>query len=245
MSQEFFSLEHMENISEKQIQKQLFALADENYKIFQQKLMPSVAPDSVIGIRTPELRRFAAKFAKTEESALFMSHFPHFYYEENNLHAFLIEKITDFERTIEELNRFLPYVDNWATCDMTSPKIFSGNKEKLLPVIQNWISSDHTYMVRFGIVMLMKHYLDDAFSIEHLQMISNIHSEEYYIEMAQAWYFAEALVKQYDHALPYLQKGLLSPFVHSKTISKACDSFRIEQDKKAFLKTLRLKNTND
>ena len=233
----------MENTNEKQIQKQLFALADENYKIFQQKLMPSVDPDVVIGIRTSDLRNFAKKLAKTEEVALFMAHLPHTYYEENNLHAFLIEKITDFERTIEELNRFLPYVDNWATCDMTSPKIFFRNKENLLPVIQNWISSKHTYMVRFGIVMLMKHYLDEAFSPEHLQIVSNIHSEEYYIEMAQAWYFAEALVKQYDYALPYLQKGLLSPFVHNKTISKACDSFRIDQDKKAFLKTLRLKNS--
>ena len=233
----------MKNTNEKQIQKQLFALADEDYKIFQQKLMPSVDPNTVIGIRTPELRRFAAKFAKTEEASLFMAHLPHIYYEENNLHAFLIEKITDFERTVEELNRFLPYVDNWATCDMMSPKIFSVNKEKLLPVIQNWISSKHTYMIRFGIVMLMKHYLDEEFSLEHLQIVSNIRSDEYYIEMAQAWYFAEALVKQYDLSLPYLQKGLLSPFVHNKTISKACDSFRINQDKKAFLKTLRLKNS--
>ena len=233
----------MENTNEKQIQKQLFALADENYKIFQQKLMPSVDPDVVIGIRTSDLRNFAKKLAKTEEVALFMAHLPHTYYEENNLHAFLIEKITDFERTIEELNRFLPYVDNWATCDMMSPKIFSVNKEKLLPVIQNWISSKHTYMIRFGVVMLMKHYLDEEFSPEHLQIVSNIRSDEYYIEMAQAWYFAEALVKQYDLSLPYLQKGLLSPFVHNKTISKACDSFRISQDKKAFLKTLRLKNS--
>ena len=233
----------MKNTNEKQIQKQLFALADEDYKIFQQKLMPSVDPHTVIGIRTPELRRFAAKFAKTEEASLFIAHLPHIYYEENNLHAFLIEKITDFERTVEELNRFLPYVDNWATCDMMSPKIFSVNKEKLLPVIQNWISSKHTYMIRFGVVMLMKHYLDEEFSPEHLQIVSNIRSDEYYIEMAQAWYFAEALVKQYDLSLPYLQKGLLSPFVHNKTISKACDSFRINQDKKALLKTLRLKNS--
>ena len=243
MSQEVFSLEHMEHTNEKQIQKQLFSLADENYKIFQQKLIPSVNPDTVIGIRTPELRRFAAKFAKTEEAALLRAHLPHIYYEENNLHAFLIEKITDFDRTVEELNRFLPYVDNWATCDMMSPKIFSANKENLFPMIQYWISSKHTYMIRFGIVMLMKHYLDDMFAPRHLQIVSNIQSDEYYIEMAQAWYFAEALVKQYDHALPYLQKGLLTSFVHNKTISKACDSFRIDQNKKSFLKTLRLKNS--
>jgi 3-methyladenine DNA glycosylase AlkD len=205
--------------------------------------MPSVDPDAVIGIRTPKLRRFASELAKTEEAKYFMKNLPHTYYEENNLHAFLIETITDFESAVEELNRFLPYVDNWATCDMMSPKLFSSNKEKLLPVIQKWLSSKHTYMIRFGIVMLMKHYLDDVFSPRHLQTVSNIRSDEYYIEMAQAWYFAEALVKQYDHALPYLQKGCLSPFVHNKTISKACDSLRIGQDKKAFLKTLRLKNS--
>lgn len=228
---------------EKQIQNQLFSLADEAYKAFQQKLMPSVDPDTVIGIRTPELRRFAAKFAQTEEAKDFMANLPHTYYEENNLHAFLIEKITDFESAVTELNRFLPYVDNWATCDMMSPKIFSANKEKLLPVIERWISSSHTYMIRYGIVMIMKYFLDGEFSPRHLQKVADISSNEYYIEMAQAWYFAEALVKQYDHALPYLQKEWLSPFVHSKTISKACDSFRISDEKKKFLKTLRLKNS--
>lgn len=229
---------------EKQIQNQLFSLADEAYKAFQQKLMPSVDPDTVIGIRTPELRRFAAKFAQTEEAKDFMANLPHTYYEENNLHAFLIEKITDFESTVTELNRFLPYVDNWATCDMMSPKIFSANKEKLLPVIERWISSSHTYMIRYGIVMMMKHFLDGEFSPRHLQKVADISSNEYYIEMAQAWYFAEALVKQCDHVLPYLQNGRLSPFVHNKTISKACDSFRIDDGKKRLLKTLRQKNSN-
>ena len=228
---------------EKQIQNQLFSLADEAYKAFQQKLMPSVDPDTVIGIRTPELRRFAAKFAQTEGAKDFMANLPHTYYEENNLHAFLIEKITDFESAVTELNRFLPYVDNWATCDMMSPKIFSANKEKLLPVIERWISSSHTYMIRYGIVMMMKHFLDGEFSPRHLQKVADISSNEYYIEMAQAWYFAEALVKQYDHTLPYLQKEWLSAFVHNKTISKACDSFRIDDEKKRFLKTLRRKNS--
>jgi 3-methyladenine DNA glycosylase AlkD len=230
-------------MNEKHIQKQLFFLADETYKSFQQKLMPSVDLNTVIGIRTPDLRRFAKEFAKTKEAVDFMKILPHDYCEENNLHAFLIESITDFDRIIEELNRFLPYVDNWATCDMMSPKIFSVNKEKLLPIIEGWLSSPYTYMVRYGIVMLMKHYLDDTFSPQYLKMVSEISSNEYYIEMAQAWYFAEALVKQYDQALPYLQNGLLSPFVHNKTISKACDSFRIENDKKNFLKTLRRKNS--
>lgn len=225
------------------LHEKLFSIRDEKYKAFQEKLMPSVNPDSVIGIRTPELRRYAAEFTKTKASADFMKSLPHIYYEENNLHAFLIETIGNFDMTIEELNRFLPYVDNWATCDMMSPKIFSANKEKLLPVIREWLSSPHIYMVRFGIVMLMKHYLGENFSQQHLQIVANIPSNEYYIEMAKAWYFAEALAKQYNQTLPYLTENRLSQFVHNKTISKACDSFRISTDKKLLLKTLRRKNS--
>jgi len=225
------------------LHKNLFSMRDEGYKAFQEKLIPSVDPETVIGIRTPVLRRFAAEFAKTKTSADFMESLPHTYYEENNLHAFLIEKIGDFDRTVEELNRFLPYVDNWATCDMMSPKIFSSNKEKLLSVIEKWLSSPHTYALRFGIVTLMKHYLDESFSPTHLQKVASLPSEEYYIEMAKAWYFAEALVKRYDDTLPYLTENRLSPFVHNKTISKACDSFRIDKAQKLFLKTLRRKNS--
>ena len=223
------------------LREELFSIRDEKYKAFQEKLMPSVDPDSVIGIRTPALRRFAAEFAKRNNVNDFFKSLPHAYYEENNLHAFLIEKIGNFDRTVEELNRFLPCVDNWATCDMMSPKIFSENKEKLLPVIEEWLASPHIYMARFGIVTLMKHYLDEDFSPRHLQMVADVPSEEYYIEMAKAWYFAEALVKQYASALPCLTSGGLTPFVHNKTISKACDSFRISKDKKDFLKTLRKK----
>ncbi len=218
-------------------------MRDEAYKAFQKKLMPSVDPETVIGIRTPVLRRFAAEFKKTEDASDFMKELPHDYYEENNLHAFLIETIGDFDHTIEELNRFLPYVDNWATCDMMSPKIFSANKERLLPVIEEWLSSVHTYMIRFAIVTLIKHYLDESFSPLYLQKVASLSSDEYYIEMAKAWYFAEALVKQYDDTLPYLTENSLSPFVHNKTISKACDSFRIGEDQKLFLKTLRRKNS--
>ena len=226
-----------------ELQESLFSLRDEAYKAFQEKLIPSVDPKTVIGVRTPALRRLASDFSKTDENYAFMSDLPHEYYEENCLHGFLIEKLTDFRQTVEALDRFLPYVDNWATCDMTSPKIFSKNKEKLLPVIERWLSSEHIYMGRFGIVMLMKHYLDEAFSERHLQMVANVRSDEYYIEMAQAWYFAEALVKQYEPTLPYLKNGSFSVFVHNKTISKACDSFRLDNDKKTFLKTLRRKNS--
>ena len=223
------------------LRNQLFAISDEEYKIFQTKLLPSVNPDSVIGIRTPMLRCFAAEFAKTADAADFLASLPHTYYEENNLHAFLIEKIREFDQVIAELNRFLPYVDNWATCDGMSPKVFASNKENLLPIIEEWLSSSHIYMVRFGIVTLLKHYLDEEFSPKHLQKVADIPSEEYYIEMAKAWYFAEALIKQYEEALPYLTDNRLTPFVHNKTISKACDSFRIGEDKKLLLKTLRKK----
>ena len=227
------------------LKERLFAMRDGEYKAFQEKLIPGIDAEKIIGIRTPVLRRFAAEFTQTQEAPLFMANLPHDYYEENNLHALLIEKIKNFDRAVDELNRFLPYVDNWATCDMMSPKIFSTNKDKLVPIIMTWLSSSHPYTVRFGIVMLMKHCLDGKFSPRHLKIVSDISSDEYYIQMAQAWYFAEALVKQYDHTLPYLQNGWLTPFVHSKTISKACDSLRIPDDIKRFLKTLRLKKSDD
>lgn len=222
------------------LQKELFSLQDKEYKSFQEKLIPTVAPDTVIGIRTPVLRRYASALAKTETAEVFMKNLPHEYYEENNLHAFLIEKLGDFEKTVAALDAFLPYVDNWATCDMMSPKIFAKNKEKLLPYIEKWLSSPHVYAVRFGIVMLMKYYLDGAFSLAYLEKAANVSSDDYYIRMAVAWFFAEALIKQYESTLPYLTEKRLSPWVHNKTISKASDSFRICEEKKIYLKTLRI-----
>ncbi|MBR7161741.1 MAG: DNA alkylation repair protein [Clostridia bacterium] len=227
------------------VQKQLFSLRDEAYKAFQAKLIPTVDPETVIGIRTPTLRRFARAFAKTEEVSFFMENLPHEYYEENNLHAFLIESIENFEKTAEALDRFLPYVDNWATCDSMNPKIFVQNKEKLLSVIEKWLISEHTYAVRFALVMLMKHYLDESFSTMIVEKAASVSSDFYYIAMAQAWFFAEALVKHYDQTLPFLQERRLSPWVHNKTISKACDSFRIPSEKKEFLRTLRLKKDEE
>lgn len=223
------------------LQKQLFALRDEDYKIFQSKLMPTIAPETIIGIRTPTLRHFAREFAKTEEAPVFMKDLPHTYYEENNLHAFLIETLGDFEKTVDALNIFLPYVDNWATCDMMSPKIFTEHKEKLLPLIEKWLSSDHIYTARFGLVMLMKHFLDEDFSPVYLEKAAAVSLDSYYTEMAKAWFFAEALVKQYDITLPYLKEKRLSDWVHNKTISKACDSFRISAETKESLRALRLK----
>lgn len=223
------------------LQKQLFALQDKDYKTFQSKLIPSVNPDTVIGIRTPELRRFARKFAETDEATVFMNDLPHTYYEENNLHAFLIETLGDFEKTAEALNVFLPYVDNWATCDMMSPKIFASQKENLLTLIEKWLTSNHVYTARFGLVMLMKYFLDEDFFSVYLEKAAAVSLDSYYTDMAKAWFFAEALIKQYETTLPYLNEKKLTDWVHNKTISKACDSFRISNEKKNVLRTLRLK----
>ena len=225
----------------KELHSSLFALQDMEYKAFHSKLMPTVNPETVIGIRTPELRRFTREFAKNEKAAVFMEILPHTYYEENNLHAFLIEAIGDFEKTVTALDLFLPYVDNWATCDMMSPKIFARNKEKLLPFIEKWLSSDHVYTARFALVMLMKYYLDEDFSPVYLEKANSVSLDSYYIEMAKAWFFAEALVKQYESTFPYLSEKKLSSWVHNKTISKACDSFRISAKQKNTLRALRLK----
>ena len=225
----------------KELHSSLFALQDIEYRAFHSKLMPTVNPETVIGIRTPALRRFAREFAKSEAVSAFMGNLPHSYYEENNLHAFLIEAIGDFEKTVTALDLFLPYVDNWATCDMMSPKIFANHKAQLLPFIEKWLASDHVYTARFALVMLMKHYLDEDFSPVYLEKACAVASDSYYIEMAKAWFFAEALVKQYESAFPYLSGKKLSPWVHNKTISKACDSFRISNEKKNILRALRLK----
>lgn len=221
----------------------LFAMKDEKYKAFQSGLLPTVNPDAVIGIRTPALRRFAREFARTDGVSAFMSDLPHTYYEENNLHAFLIEGIGDFDETINALDSFLPYVDNWATCDMMSPKILASHKEKMLPCIEKWLASEHIYEIRFGLVMLMKHYLDENFQPRYLEKAISVTSDSYYVEMAKAWFFAEALIKQYDQTIPYLKENKLSPWVHNKTISKACDSFRISNEQKGILRALRLKKT--
>ena len=225
----------------KELHSSLFALQDMEYRAFHSKLMPTVNPETVIGIRTPALRRFAREFAKNEKAAAFMEILPHTYYEENNLHAFLIETLGDFEKTVSALNLFLPYVDNWATCDMMSPKIFARNKENLLPFIEKWLASDHVYTARFALVMLMKYYLDENFSPVYLEKANSVSLKSYYIEMAKAWFFAEALVKQYESVYPYLSEKKLSPWVHNKTSSKACDSFRISVEQKNALRALRLK----
>ena len=221
------------------LQIELFSLRDLKYKEFHQKLMPTVNPHKVIGIRTPVLRKFAKEFSKREEATSFLKNLPHKYYEEDNLHAFLLEEIKDYEILIEELNKFLPFVDNWATCDMMRPKILKNHKTELLEDIKRWLNSKDTYTIRFAVNCLMNYYLEEDFKSEYLQWVKNIESDEYYINMVRAWYFATALAKQYDETVKILENNALDKWTHNKTIQKAVESYRITDEQKAYLKTLK------
>ena len=226
---------------EQKVQKQLMAMQDLKYRDFQCKLMPTVASDTVIGVRTPELRKFAKEFSKKPDVDELFKILPHKYYEENNLHGFLIETIKDYDRVITELDAFLPYVDNWATCDLMRPKIFQKHLEELLGKIKECINDYHTYTIRFGIEMLMSFYLDEQFCPEFLELVSYVQSEEYYVNMMVAWYFATALAKQYDDTLPYIEQHRLSKWTHNKAIQKAVESYRISDGQKTYLRTLKVK----
>ncbi len=221
------------------LQIELFDLQDLKYKEFHQKLMPTVNPDKVIGIRTPVLRKFAKDFSKQEEAEGFLKNLPHKYYEEDNLHAFLLEEIKDYETLIEELNNFLPFVDNWATCDMMRPKILKKHKNELLEDIKKWLNSKDTYTIRFAVNCLMNYYLEEDFKPEYFQWVKDIESEEYYINMVRAWYFATALAKQYDETIKILENNVLDKWTHNKTIQKAIESYRITKEQKEYLKTLK------
>ena len=223
-----------------EIRQRLFALRDPEYAVFQRKLMPTIDAETVIGVRTPELRKFAKQLAGMLEAEVFLTVLPHVYYEENNLHAFLIELIRDYDACIHALNTFLPYVNNWATCDCMAPRVLQKNLAKLFSSISQWLSSDHAYTIRFGIGMLMRYYLDDAFDPEYPKKIVALHSNEYYVNMMIAWYFATALAKQYDTILPYFTNLTLEPWIHNKSIQKALESRRISPERKNFLRKLRV-----
>lgn len=223
------------------IREKLFALQDEDYRKFQCKLMPTVDEKSVIGVRTPELRKLAKELKNTPESYSFIEVLPHTYYEENNLHGFFIENIGDYDKAVLAVDRFLPYVDNWATCDLMSPKVFKKHLPELIVKIREWISSDKTYTIRFGVEMLMSFYLDENFKVEYADMVSSVKSDEYYVNMMLAWYFATALAKQYDEIIPYIENNILDKWVHNKTIQKAVESYRITDEQKAYLRTLKIK----
>lgn len=221
-----------------EIRQHIFTLADEGYKDFHSKLIPNIDTKTVIGVRTPALRKFANEVYKSGSADCFMSDLPHLYYEENNLHAFLIQKQGDFDECISLLEKFLPYIDNWATCDCLRPQILKTQPKKLLEKIYEWLESEHTYTVRIAIGFLLSFYLDENFDDAQLEKVSKIQSDEYYINMMIAWYFATALAKQYDSTIIYLEDKRLPLWVHRKTIQKARESFRISSDCKAYLKTL-------
>jgi len=221
------------------IVNRLFSLQDTVYKEFQCRLMPTVDPDTVIGVRTPALRKLAKNLAGTDEAAAFLNTLPHTYYEENNLHAFLLEEISDFTACIAQLDRFLPHVNNWATCDCMSPPVLKKDLSSLEEKIDLWLSSNHVYTVRYGMGMLMRYYLDERFTIAYPEKVAAVSLDDYYIRMMQAWYFATALAKQYEAALSYLERERLPVWVHNKTIQKACESYRIPDTHKTYLRTLR------
>ncbi|MBQ4395723.1 MAG: DNA alkylation repair protein [Paludibacteraceae bacterium] len=223
------------------IQSKLFALQDHAYADFQSKLLPTVSRETVIGVRTPDLRKMAKQICKTPAAQEFLHNLPHRYFDENQLHAFILSEEKDFDTCIAELEQFLPYVDNWATCDQLSPRCFKRHTTELLPLIRKWTRSKHTYTKRFGICTLMRYFLDEAFRPEYLEWVASIKSDEYYIRMMQAWFFATALAKQWDATLPYIEQRRLEKDTHNKTIQKAIESFRITDEQKALLKTLRVK----
>ena len=234
------------------ILSRLFAMQDVQYRDFQCKLIPNVPSDLFIGIRTPDLRKYARELYKEEKDPAagsirqdsfleaFLEDLPHQYFDENQLHAFVISEEKNFDVCIARIERFLPFADNWATCDQLSPKVFKKNRDALLPCLRKWISSDHTYTVRFAIGMLMQHYLDDAFDPSYPELIASVQSEEYYVRMMIAWYFATALAKQYDAVLPFLEERRLDPWTHNRTIQKAVESYRITPEQKTYLRSLKI-----
>lgn len=224
-----------------ELQEKLFELQDIKYRDFHSKLMPGINKETVIGIRVPVLRKFAKEFAKTSEAELFLQQLPHRFYEENNLHMMLITEIKDYSKCMKEVQRFLPYIDNWATCDFPEPKCFRKNKEAVLAKICEWLESSETYTIRYGIGMLMRLFLDEDFSPEYLKLVADVQSQEYYVNMMIAWYFATALAKQWKETVPYIEQHRLPEWVHKKTIQKAVESYRITPEQKEYLKRFRQK----
>ena len=224
----------------KEIVDLLFSKQDIKYRDFQAPLFPNIEKERMIGVRTPELKKLAKELYGSVTANKFIETLPHQYFDENQLHAFLISLIKDYQICLKEVDRFLPYIDNWGTCDQLSPKVFAKNKEELIVSAKKWLKSKHTYTVRFAIGMLMQHYLDDSFKEEYMELVSKVKSDEYYINMMMAWYFATALAKQYDFAIKYIERNKLSPWVHNKTIQKAVESYRIAPEQKEYLRSLKI-----
>ena len=224
-----------------EIREELFKLQDEKYRDFQSALTPTVDAKTAIGVRTPELRQYAKELVKREDVGEFLSDLPHKYFDENQLHAFILSEMKDFDECMEAVNRFLPYVDNWATCDQMSPKVYKKHKKELLSQVKKWLKSKETYTVRFAIRMLMVYFLDEDFDISYPGMVAKIRSDEYYINMMTAWYFATALAKQYEAILPFIEERKLDGWTHNKAIQKAVESYRITDEQKNYLRSLKVK----
>mgnify|MGYP003291172940 CR=1 FL=1 len=233
--EEILSLLRQLSPTVRHIRRRLFDAAEADYRSFHSRLMPNVDPDRILGVRMPRLRALARELAAEKEA--FCSRTPHWYYEENNLHALFLMQERDFDAALSGVEAFLPLVDNWATCDLLKPAVFGKHRQALLPHIRRWLESGHPYTVRFAVKMLMDFYLDEAFSPEHLQLVAAVQSAEYYVNMARAWYFATALAKQWDEAAPYLREGRLDPQTHRMTVRKGMESFRITKEQKALLQT--------
>ena len=221
------------------ILERLFSLRDHEYAVFQARLTPGVPVERFIGVRVPDVRRLAKELNKEGSYSDFLKELPHRYYDENMLHGLLISEIRDYGQCIDEVERFLPYIDNWAVCDTISPKVFRKNKSQLIDKIQEWSVSKHTYTCRFGIEMLMSHFLDEDFRLQYLEIPAVVKSEEYYVNMMLAWFYATALAKQWDATLPYLEKNRLDIWVHNKTIQKARESYRITPERKELLRAMK------
>ena len=224
-----------------EIRAELNRLQDLKYRDLQIQIIPTVKPECIIGVRTPELRKLAKQFSVSEEIGIFLNDLPHAYFDENQLHAFIISGMKDYAECLQALNRFLPFVDNWATCDQMSPRVFRKHRPELLQKIREWIGSPLPYTIRFGIGMLMEHYLEEDFDPAYPEAVASVRSEEYYVNMMIAWYFATALAKQYNAVLPYIENRRLDDWTHNKAIQKAIESYRITPEQKAYLKALKIR----
>ena len=221
------------------VYERLSACRDEEYRDFQSKLVPNIPKETVLGVRTPDMRKIAKEIKGTEEAEVFLAMLPHRYYEENLVHFFLIAEIRDFDECVKAVETFLPYVDCWPVCDQSSPRAFARNHERLLPFIKKWIGSEHVYTARFGIRMLMNEFLGEDFRPEYLEWVAAVKGEDYYVKMMVAWYFATALAKRYDESVVYVEERRLEPWTHKKAIQKALESYRVSDEHKEYLKTLR------
>lgn len=223
------------------IREKLFTFEDPKYRDFQSKLVPNIEKETIIGVRTPDMKKIAKEFAKEESTKDFLKDLPHKYYEENLVHIFILSMIKDFDECVKGLEAFFPYIDCWPVCDQSSPGIFKKSHEKVLPLVKKWIDSDHVYTSRYGMRILMNEFLGDDFKPEYLSWVASKKGDDYYLKMMVAWYFATALAKQYDESVKVIEQEELDPWTHNKAIQKACESFRVSDEHKAYLKTLKRK----